>query len=67
MGSESTTEIRDRFGAQSGPRRPEMWHRGLGTGMRVYRWRERSFGEEMELQTEPVSGDRHTAIGRDEL
>lgn len=45
----------------------EMWYRGLGAQERVYKCRDGLFGEEMKLQIESVSGDRHTAIGRDEL
>lgn len=73
-GSESTIEIDQRWvrgsrgpWAQRGPRRQELWHRGPGARGWVYRCRDRLFGEEMKLQIEPVSGDRHSAIGRDEL
>lgn len=44
-----------------------MWHRGLGAQEWVYRCRDGLLGEEMKLPIESVSGDRHTAIGRDEL
>lgn len=33
----------------------------------VYKCKDGLFGEEMKLQIESVSGDRHAAIRRDEL
>lgn len=72
MGSESTIEIRDGFVAAGvcgdredhGDKRCGMealWHRSGSIS------KDGLFGEEMKLQIESVSGDRHTAIRRDEL
>lgn len=73
MGSESTTEIRDGFGIAGvcGDREDHGDKRcgieALGHRNESNKCRDGLFGEEMKLQIESVSGDKHTAIGRDEL